>query len=375
MFRRMRRRALAWGLCGLLACGGSAGNDDPPAGDAAPGVRVGTGSPALDFDGGGGTGPGPDAALSPDARPAADGPGAGPDLVAADVAPDAPDPAAWREPCDRFAQFFCKRFGECAPLFLGSEYGDEGTCRERTVTLCQMAALAPGATLKAEEVQRCSEEHIGTIGCEQLLTNGSLDVCIPGGSHPLGATCYVGTQCQTGLCLLGAQGCGVCARRAGPGERCLVDGHCRAGLVCPTATLACTRPAALGEACLEPGQPCRMPLRCVGGTCAVPREEGGACMTHEGCNVLTQLLCTDGGVLRLGRCSRFELPRPGESCDSAMGQVPVCLAGTCGKDKRICLGRARDGEPCGAAADGRDCFEPAGCFAGVCRVPACPGTP
>jgi hypothetical protein len=373
----MRRRsaALALGcfMAGGVSCGGGGDGGKPAstsADAATPGDDAGGTGPRR---GGSPAGPGDDGS----AGNPVDAPGAMPDAAAGpDAAASPPDVGAdaavnaLAEACADFGKRLCDRLEVCGPLFVRIQFGGPVVCAERMRLDCLLEGNAPGSAVRAAEVSRCARDF-STIQCIDLLKNNSLDSCFPPGPRPVGQPCYAQSQCQSSLCALNDTGCGRCVPRVPEGGSCLTDAQCEKDLTCPAATHVCTRPATLGHACNDKGQPCQATLVCRLGTCQVAKGPGADCSGDNECDFGQLLFCQKSGLALVGKCQTFKLPGPGEACGQARNALPFCQASTCDANSGRCIPFADDSAPCGAAANGRACMAPGVCVAGTCEAPAC----
>lgn len=113
----------------------------------------------------------------------------------------------------------------------------------------------------------CTDYGDGSVGCGMTVT-GSTPV-------PEGAgNCYTndGLRCGAGR---------VCEPLAALGERCTTASDCTPEGTCTDGE--CVPRSELGEPCDDPWWVCAAGLRCVGGACGAPLEEGEACVGDEDC--------------------------------------------------------------------------------------------
>jgi hypothetical protein len=154
---------------------------------------------------------------------------------------------------------------------------------------------------------------------------------------------------------------------AGEGEPCATGAsdqvvRCDRGLSCRGSPAVCARLLGEGAACKEVYGECGGALRCIEGTCQLPRAAGGACTSGNECasslSCDATRVCTAGPRLAAGQaCGGSMSARcaDGLYCSGAGGAAGVCTAFT----------------PLGAACTpgGAHCETFTVCAAGVCSVP------
>jgi hypothetical protein len=261
---------------------------------------------------------------------------------------------------------YCQRFNECAPYFVGLEFGTVARCAERLKLSCVDAVLAPDSGLTGAAMAACAAA-LPAASCADLVYN-NIAACNFAGTRPVGAACGTNEQCASGRCAKHDSTCGVCAERVADGAACLADLDCLAGRVC-NGNDQCVLPAAAGAPC-SASAPCGHATDCVAGTCqASATMAGPACTAQGGCSLAHALYCTPSSV-----CAAIPLNPPDGACDASTTSPALCAAGTCVLppvgDKGVCEGFAADGAPCGEQAEDRLCQTPALCIGGRCSVPS-----
>ena len=285
--------------------------------------------------------------------------------------------------------------------------------RGRYETLCQNLLALHGNGMTAQSLEACAQA-LKSVGCN-AGTSG-VSECTYVGSLPDGSPCNVGTQCQSGSCILSqqisdsgkvTQGCGTCVstipagQPCAPGQLCVAgaecaetdanlsctpvaygdvgatcDGFaalCKTGLYCDDTSSQCTQPAASGSPCGQ-ADGCAPSLVCAQTeagpqpVCQDPLPQGGACASDVQC--APGLACSSANDL----CTPIEWASGGETC----GDVALCLIGSCpvalgdGGQAIVggqCPGVIADGEPCDRSDSAQTCDVFADCINGVCQIP------
>ena len=154
-------------------------------------------------------------------------------------------------------------------------------------------AIAAGRlTYDADRARACVDGMLNTPCLDGDFSNEVLAACYAAlhGTAQKGAACSFTYECAVGLCQLSDEG--TC-----PGT-------------CPTTELV----AGLGDSCSNFRNPkcdVRAGLRCSGGTCVQPADQGASCIDNSGCK--SGLLCIykDDGA-ETGTCS--PLAKQGSGC-------------------------------------------------------------
>jgi hypothetical protein len=272
-----------------------------------------------------------------------------------------PGPA---QACQDFAEAYCGRLNACAPFLMQVSYGDVATCAARAQLTCGPGLSAPGAHATATDMESCARA-MEVQSCDDALDNSQPSACMVPGERPEGATCGVGTQCQSGYCRsIPGTICGKCAPHSAAGGPCFLDGDCAATLVCNQNV--CAGPGGPGNPC-GPSQPCLRSLACVAGTCRTPVAVGSPCTFPGDCDG------THGAYCDLVRheCRPTRVASTGDACGLIDGGVVACIRGeSCASAKDgqgACHATASDRAPCGPDIT---CMPPATCtLAARCTLP------
>jgi len=285
------------------------------------------------------------------------------DQAAGDTMP----PNEWIQVCQQFHEAICDKLDECVPLFNELLFGDVETCAKRQGLTCTKAMMAPGSTVTPAQARTCIEALDDTT-CEQIFYRNTPMSCRFMGTRAAGLACTDDSQCQSGHCQRpNATMCGMCGMPGGAGADCTEDDDCGQSLICHEDDKKCVAPAGTGMACND-AVPCRVGLRCAGGTC-MPQlnTEGADCEEEDDCNNTLGLFCNPFS----NKCSEVEVAGPGEDCGLVNNEVVICrnlaecvtaggaLAGKCGPV-------AGDGQACD---ENTPCQEPAECIEDVCKIP------
>ena len=276
------------------------------------------------------------------------------------------------EACMQAGQALCDALDTCAPVFVQELYGDEGTCVSRAALSCMTEQGTTGITRTADDLVACAKAVPG-VSCTDALGGNFPAACdVKPGMVINGMACGANLQCQSTYCHK-AGACGVCGPREDAGGACTTDDGCKKGLVC--AGQACVKPAAPGDACNLPGQPCRVDLYCssakVPGTCMTRLGAGGACVDNpsDACDFSKGAVCNTLATPNV--CVTISVAKPGDAC--GLGSKTACVGGIapCSNllGKGVCANPAEDGTGCG----GNDlCIPPATCVDKICQLPSAP---
>ncbi len=260
-------------------------------------------------------------------------------------------------------QKYCERFNECAPYYIGLEFGTVAKCTERLTLSCLDAVMAPGTGLDGSTMAACTAA-LATASCDDLV-NRNITACNFKGTRATGAACGADEQCATGRCAKTTGACGTCADPAADGAVCAFDEDCAPGRLCNEDD-RCVVPAAAQAVCSS-ARPCRHGFDCIAGTCQpAAMAVGGACAGGTGCSLPHGLYCAGTNM-----CASIPLGAPGAACRDSAAAPAYCAAGSCvlaqTGDMGTCFAFAADGAACGAANDNElDCQAPALCVSGVC---------
>ncbi len=251
---------------------------------------------------------------------------AGPSPAVGEARPLAVAPAT-SGACASVAAAYCEALARCNPHWLAIDFPNQTSCAERMALGCARSASASGSGGLVTDLDPCLTPLAS--GCEALVP-GTLPTCafVPGTAAP-GAACEVDGQCTSLRCVIGKDGCGVCAKSPATAKPC------------------------------ENG-PRKDEGRRVGATC-----KDGACAHALG------LQCETSTT----RCAAIPLRAAGESCDMTgvmSGRLSECADGHCKNRNDMgagtCAAFADDGAACDSW-EGPPCRAPARCIAGRCRVP------
>lgn len=258
---------------------------------------------------------------------------------------------------------------------------DNGTCREEGAaidlgeycygsTTCQsgfcLATLHSASCTRVCELDvpdGCPETMVCAGGvlseCPENFQPDHCGVCMIYGDLPIGSLCWDGSECQSGICMAGEKGAGVCT------ISCV-----NFGVSCPDDSI-CT----LGV-CILPGErptgaPCDNHFECEGAHCLPGLD--GVFRCSETCQ-------SNGDCPSNASCGTFEDSRPcnlNEHCDSGVCLVSLGVCGcmsdatcdfglTCNPsfvnpDLQVC-GRSLCASLAKKGQDGEFCNDEQGCF-------------
>ena len=346
--RELRLVALGCVLVGVSVVSGCGDDDDDI------GTTGGTGGGGTGGGGTGGTGGG-----DVDATEAG---GTGGGEAGAEMGPVSTDPNVICADMQRY----CERFNECAPYYIGLEFGTVAKCTERLKLSCVDAVMAAGSGRDGATMAACTAA-LATASCDDLF-NRNIAACNFKGTRANGAACGANEQCSSGRCATTATGCGMCADFAADGAVCAADDDCAPGRLCNESD-RCVVPADAQAVC-STARPCRYGFSCVAGTCQpAAMTEAGVC-AGGGCSLPHGLYCATTNT-----CARIPLAPPGMACRDSASAPTYCAGGSCilpqTGDVGTCFAFAADGQPCGDSSDNElDCQAPALCLAGTCKLPS-----
>ncbi len=262
----------------------------------------------------------------------------------------------------------CAGLARCGPSEFAALYGDDATCRARTL-LGLTRLTGHGITVTLEERKRCVAADEGAT-CEQRMRGFFMSerpaACDYRGSLPDGARCALGMQCQSGAC---NGPCGKCVRRVGVAAPCPPGTLCERGLLCHAGF--CALPRKLNDAC-SATEPCSVELSCVASRCVRAPLENEPCADdpERPCALGRNLICEP----TTKRCTRLPLARLGETCGlRSDGHLTLCVHGlSCATplpDKLgQCVPTLPDGAACGGPFSyGGACAAPSWCLDQRCR--------
>jgi hypothetical protein len=270
--------------------------------------------------------------------------------------------AGLTEACDRFASEVCSYGTRCDPVWLRAEYGDEGTCRDRTVRGCMQNGGLRGTSWTPDAVLQCAQAYAASC----YGGAGPTDCALTSGNLSDGEVCAYDIQCGGGRCQRDVvaddagfvlASCGTCSYA--PCNR--RDTYCSAPTICWGGSCVIVEPE--GADC--GGQHvCRTGLRCFGTICVRPAGAGAACADSEDCDAAQGLRCVQQ------TCQAPAVAAVGESCESAAASCAAgarCMYQPTGEYR--CTAAPTDGSPCDAA-NGPPCLYPAECRDGICKMPS-----
>jgi hypothetical protein len=260
---------------------------------------------------------------------------------------------------------------------------------------CARLIAAPGSGLSAASFKSCAD-RLATLPCDQVVRQAAeCDFDNTKGSLADGAACASDFQCASGECRGGDVEdddlqCGTCAPRGAVGAACGSGlASCATGTTCRItsggSTGTCQALAKEGQACdnlngpscdrllqcdnaskkcipyPKAGAPCEGicagSLRCIGNTCQLAVEAGGACPTGVECGGGT--LCNATTKV----CEATKRIAVGGACGS--GQVGSCDA-TSYCSSNVCVARVAAGAACDPK--GTECVAYSTCLGGVCSA-------
>jgi hypothetical protein len=287
---------------------------------------------------------------------------------AADAAPDSGPGSEWIRICEEFHDSLCAKLDECVPLYTKLIFGDVENCAKRQALTCANAMAAPGSTVTPAQATTCIAD-LDDTACEQIFYRNTPASCRFMGTRDPGMACTEDSQCKTGFCKRPNDDmCGMCGTPGAADAACEEDDDCAQSLICHEDDKKCVVPAGMGMPCTE-AVPCRVGLRCAGGTCMAQLNQVGAdCEENEDCNNSMGLFCND----LTSKCIEVDVATSGETCGViSADEVVVCQ----GLAECVIVGAALQGTcsqvvPDGAACDAdKLCEEPANCIEGFCKIP------
>jgi hypothetical protein len=207
------------------------------------------------------------------------------------------------------------------------------------------------------EYERCVE-----ASAAQSCDDGYYNLLVPRecllGDRPAGAPCDDDHQCESGSCTT-LSSCGVCERRAGLGETCLLDPCEAPDLVCGPE-LICIPAGFIGDPC-SADEPCWSTLVCEAGICARAPGAGSPCSTERHvCDLNVGAFCDSDTLV----CEPYESHAPGAEC-----VLGICLGNTfCSTttEPSTCIPLRLEGEPCSADDNSLICELGLRCEDGTC---------
>lgn len=298
----------------------------------------------------------------------------------------------------------------CDPNRAASEAARD---RGRFVTLCDADLALTGIATSASQLESCANALTAAGICLLEGTSSLPTQCqgLNSGTLGSGADCFSGSQCQSGNCLLTADGgavatCGSCTAPIAVGQPCTASGGncgmgsvcsdttmtcqvvvhgnvgaacgsnvalCSDGLYCDPTTLVCASAKSAGSSCTMIQGECASPLVCLSTTnaCGNPGAAGAACMISPDCAP-----GFDCGTSN--QCAAVTYAAAGEPCGGSLH----CLVGSCTGigTSLVCPTVVADGLGCslasGSASSGATpttCDTFASCDNGVCTLapPTC----
>ncbi len=267
--------------------------------------------------------------------------------------------------CTDYATAACNRYTACAPFYIQVTYPDMPTCIARYKLLCAPAFGVNGGGVTTTNAEACATA-IMAESCTDLL-NGQPAACDIRGTLANGTACGTDSQCTSGYCNIGTNGCGVCAARAAAGGACTTTGDCTLGLVCGGSV--CKSPGNAGDTCSATA-PCLGSLACTSGNvcAAASTTPGAACMGSTDCAGVDGIYCNTNMV-----CATISVAAPGAACGFVAGGLVACTGGTYCKTTPpavmgTCAADAADGAACDAAST-QPCISPATCVSSLCKLP------
>ena len=300
--------------------------------------------------------------------------------------------------CD---DYFQSEFGNVCPGNDMPPASDLAGFQARFDTLCNEAIALPGSGITEASLEACVSA-IQAQGCS--LSEETDGACsFDTGTLANGATCFSGSQCQSGVCTTGltpagggaAPACGTCVAATPAGQPCS-SGPCAPGLACSansdgTSTCAAVTTSGAGGPC--GAAQCATGLYCKGGTCVTNLAAGAACTAGDICAppLVCPLVSAAGGtsstcqnaVQAGGACGTSQDCAPNLACSStshqcvavawvAAGQpcseTALCLVGGCRGNgtSGTCPTVIPDGQPCNPGDATQTCDTFADCIGGTC---------
>jgi hypothetical protein len=298
--------------------------------------------------------------------------------------------------CDPIVAAACAQMASCAPLLLGTSFGDIGTCLARLKLSCVLEYGAPGSGWTADGMIACAEA-IQSASCLHSYWGNPPSACEPPpGLLPNGSVCAYATQCMSGYCKVdGYKSCGVCSPRVEVGGSCTEAAGCKPGDSCVcTGSDKCNGQCSAGggEGDLCPPLLCSAGLYCGDGRCKPQATTPGAPCSFQGeqcagdlglsCNYDT-FQCELFHVYDVGQeCSTGPWHPGGFSEHSCRGGADCKLTGVTdgGYGVYTCMAPLADGEDCvteqylmpGVPIPDltyyEACLPPAQCLNGKCQI-------
>jgi hypothetical protein len=254
--------------------------------------------------------------------------------------------------CAKLAAASCGRLKACLPLALSLEYGSDDTCAKRVGAQCEALQGLTGNTRTTARIDACATDY-AALSCDAVVDGQVPATCADKGTLGAGSPCFVGAQCATGRCALGAGlpygACGQCVAEVASGGACDFTGAkpCGADLFCGT-DLTCHGFSQSGGPCDGKTSLCAPTFNCVGGACTAPVEKGGTCDPMQAqCDLAKGLACSSATK----QCEALEVAQVGASCatDMALMLPRLCAdSSLCvpGSTATLCVATVAEGGAC-----------------------------
>lgn len=233
------------------------------------------------------------------------------------AAPTPPPPVAAVDFMAEYTDTLCERSSQCSALASYIEAGCDDEVRGLFGEDVEAAIQAGRIVYDADAAGACVEGLAKTDCLAEQPSDATLAACLSAlsGTIAPGQPCFGTFECAQGIC------------PSVTGDACPA--------VCPVVAKA-------GEACsLLGGSDCdvRAGLRCSGGTCVAPKEQGAACEDNFGCE--------SGLVCVTNVCVPLRGDHQGCSQDASCQPGFFCAAG--GDEGGVCEARLSAGMACGGA--------------------------
>jgi hypothetical protein len=274
--------------------------------------------------------------------------------------------------CERDASSYCDKLAACSMYSLQTLWGDVATCKARDRLWCKAVLGVEGGGETPEAITTCADA-VDAQSCDDFNSAVTLDVCKtkPG---PLadGLACTSAYQCESLSCKAPANStCKACTPKVAVGGACMTSSDCASGSRCRQQQ--CVPQVAEGAACGGTVGVCNFSDICLNGACTKLLKPGSACdPMADACDYGTFGATCDA---QSNTCKVVaKVVGAGQPCGTLPDGPTDCSAfGVCGfssPDATVgtCFAALPDGAPCDPMNVDNQCFWPAACVDGICKV-------
>jgi hypothetical protein len=273
--------------------------------------------------------------------------------------------------CERDEASYCGKFEACAVFALQTLYGDAATCKARDRLWCKASLGVQDTSQTPEGIATCADA-VDAQSCDDFNAGVLPDVCKPKpGPRAAGVACSSGLQCESLSCKASPNStCRVCTARMPNGSACTVSSDCESGRC---SQKKCVPQVGEGAACASGVSVCDFSAICLNAVCVKVLKPGAACdPMADACDSGNYGAMCDPQS-RTCKAVR-KVVGAGQPCgDLPEGPTDCSAFGTCALTDPsatvgTCIAALPDGAPCDALSGYDQCFWPASCQNGTCKV-------